>query len=242
MLFVYFTKRIKIKRAALGEMNKKINLVFTIFFLSVFTIGYTFFVHTEYIKKKYIYNLPETNNWLVQRDAGINKRIGENEIIKVHDYYKVSLEELKLERLRFSMKSKLWYNNAAALVFPPITLEMNKNIKIYVNTTICTLQNRDNYQIEISVGALVRNFYGLYFTKSFCNFPDYKDLQNAVENENQEYLDYQIKNIDNFDVMFGCSMSVPCNTNGFVKITIIRECNVYKYNIEIGGPSVHSDW
>jgi hypothetical protein len=223
-------------------MNKRTNLVFTIFFLSFFTIGYTFFVHTEYIRKKYSYNRPETENRGVQRDAGINKRIGENEIIKVDDYYKVGPEQLKLEILRFSMESKLWYKNSAALVFPPITLEMNKNIKIYVNTTICTLLNRNNYQIEISVGSVVRNFYGLYFTKSFCNFPDYKELQNAVENENQEYLDYQIKNIDNFDVMFGCSISLPCNTNGFVKITIIRECSVYKYNIEIGGPSLHADW
>jgi hypothetical protein len=220
-------------------------LVFKIFILGILTVSIIFLAHVEYIQKKEKYPI---NNYELQREK--KNRIEFNGIIKVDEFYRVSPEEMQFEKLRFSMESKSWYKNRASLAFPPITSTMNMNIKIYVKTKICSTQNSiynstmklNSYQINGNVGGIINNYYWIQFPRSFCNFPDYRELQNESENENQEYLDYLIKNSGNFDIDFGCSIQLPCNLNNFIKITLIRECTLNKYNIKFGATGEQQDW
>lgn len=77
--------------------------------------------------------------------------------------------------------------------------------------------------------------YWIYEQTEFVYFGD-------LQNERKDEMDYQIKNKENFNVFFACYISLPSNTNGFIKITIICECTIYKYNIEFGGQYERGDW
>jgi hypothetical protein len=168
-----------------------------------------FITHIEYIKTRQKIGHPETfSGGHINAAAASTKRIDRKEIIKVKDSYHVSAQELQLEKLRFSMESKLWYKNSAVLVFPMITFPINSDITIYINTSTCQTSNRpynnsvfvNSYQVYANGGSLISNFYWLQFQNSFCKFPDYKKLQNAYENENKEYMDSLIKNYDRPDL------------------------------------------
>jgi hypothetical protein len=236
-------------------MDRRMNSMYKLFFASFFTLCLIFITHIEYIKTRQKIGHPDTFSGGNINAAASTKRIDRKDIIKVEEMYRVSAQELQLEKLRFSMESKLWYKNSAVLIFPKIPYSVNPDITIYINTSICQTSNRpynngvfvNSYQIYVNNGlSLISNHYWLIFQQSFCKFPDYKKLQNAYENENKEYIDSMMKNYDQTspgpEPNPGCSVFIPCNQNVFVKVTIAHECAIYKYNIEFGGIYERGDW